>query len=90
MPRGTAFQQKVWQALTEIPYGGITTYGALAEKLEVRSARAVGSAVGRNPISILIPCHRVLGADGKLTGYAGGIEKKKFLLELEQRKTVLR
>ena len=89
-PQGTAFQQRVWQALTEISYGETTTYGALAEKLGVRSARAVGSAVGRNPISILIPCHRVLGGNGKLTGYAGGIERKKFLLELEQRKTVLR
>ena len=87
-PRGTPFQQRIWQALTEIPYGETTTYGALANRLNVHSARAVGSAVGRNPISILIPCHRVLGADGKLTGYAGGIERKKFLLNIE--KTVLR
>ena len=81
-PRGTAFQQRVWQALTAIPYGKTATYGQLAAALR-SSARAVGSAVGRNPISILIPCHRVLGADGSLTGYAGGLENKKRLLRLE-------
>ena len=86
LPQGTPFQQQVWQALTEIPYGETTTYGALAAKLGVGSARAVGSAVGKNPISIIIPCHRVLGADGKLTGYAGGIERKQFLLKLEKEK----
>ena len=81
-PKGTAFQQAVWQALLRIPYGVTTTYGALAAML--RSApRAVGSAVGRNPISILIPCHRVLAADGGLAGYAGGLEAKKTLLRLE-------
>lgn len=81
-PRGTAFQQKVWAALAEIPRGETVTYGALAQKLGSH-ARAVGGAVGRNPISILIPCHRVVGADGSLTGYAGGIERKKELLKIE-------
>ena len=86
-PQGTPFRQAVWQLLQEIPYGTTTTYGELAEKLRMRgmsaSAIAVGGAVGHNPISILIPCHRVLGADGSLTGYAGGLEIKRFLLELE-------
>ena len=81
-PRGTAFQRRVWARLERIPYGETATYGALAAELS-SSPRAVGSAVGRNPISILIPCHRVLGADGGLTGYAGGVEKKRFLLALE-------
>lgn len=81
-PRGTEFQKKVWQALLAIPYGTTSTYGALAAQL-VSSARAVGTAVGRNPISILIPCHRVIAADGSLTGYAGGIENKEKLLKLE-------
>lgn len=81
-PEGTVFQQSVWRRLLEIPYGRTCTYGALAAELG-SSPRAVGSAVGHNPISILIPCHRVLGADGSLTGYAGGVEKKRFLLKLE-------
>lgn len=81
-PAGTAFRQSVWSRLLEIPYGQTCTYGALAAELG-SSPRAVGSAVGRNPISILIPCHRLLGADGSLTGYAGGVEKKRFLLKLE-------
>jgi methylated-DNA-[protein]-cysteine S-methyltransferase len=81
-PKGTAFQKKVWQELLNIPYGTTNTYGALAGRLG-SSARAVGSAVGRNPISIIIPCHRVVGAGGSLTGYAGGIDKKRFLLTLE-------
>ena len=81
-PRGTAFQRRVWQALLEIPYGQTTTYGAMAERLGA-SPRVVGGAVGRNPISIVIPCHRVLGAGGALTGYAGGLEKKKWLLAHE-------
>ena len=89
-PRGTAFQCAVWQQLTHIPYGTTTTYGALAHALGVSSPRAVGSAVGRNPISILIPCHRVLGSDGSLTGYAGGLERKRFLLELEGAAAALR
>ncbi len=88
-PQGTPFQQSVWQRLLTIPYGSTTTYGALAAYLAAHnasgrmSAQAVGQAVGRNPISIIIPCHRVIGADGSLTGYAGGLDKKKFLLELE-------
>ena len=82
-PRGTAFQQRVWGELQKIPYGETISYGALAERLLCGSARAVGAAVGRNPISLLIPCHRVLGADGKLTGYAGGLERKARLLKLE-------
>lgn len=86
-PQGTPFQKSVWEQLLKIPYGQASTYGALAEKLasgtKNASARAVGGAVGRNPISILIPCHRVLGAGGALTGYAGGLEKKTFLLKLE-------
>lgn len=88
-PCGTAFQQTVWKLLQDIPYGETTSYGALAlraaEKTQAvrASARAVGGAVGRNPISILIPCHRVVGANGSLTGYAGGIERKIELLRLE-------
>ena len=82
-PRGTAFQRRVWAALEAIPRGETTSYGALAARLGCRSARAVGAAVGRNPISILIPCHRVLGADGGLTGYAGGLGRKQALLALE-------
>lgn len=84
-PKGTAFQRKVWNLLLEIPYGQTTTYGALSGALSCKSPQAVGGAVGHNPISILIPCHRVLGANGSLTGYAGGIEKKIFLLEHEKR-----
>lgn len=87
-PSGTAFQRTVWALLTEIPYGKTTTYGELARKLS-SSPRAVGGAVGRNPISILIPCHRVVGTGGSLTGYAGGLETKKFLLALEEERTTL-
>ena len=88
-PSGTPFQQEVWAALREIPYGQTTTYGAIARQMAARrglprlSAQAVGGAVGRNPICILVPCHRVLGADGSLTGYAGGVERKRRLLEME-------
>jgi methylated-DNA-[protein]-cysteine S-methyltransferase len=86
-PEGTDFQQAVWKLLLEIPYGSTSTYGAIASRLAAAgkkaSAQAVGGAVGHNPISLLIPCHRVLGSDGSLTGYAGGIEKKRALLELE-------
>lgn len=82
-PKGTAFQKRVWQELLTIPYGQTVSYGALAARLG-SSARAVGSAVGRNPLSILIPCHRVLGTDGSLCGYAGGLENKKKLLKLEK------
>lgn len=86
---GTEFQKEVWKILLSIPYGELTTYGAIAKEvgksrgLAKMSAQPVGSAVGRNPISILIPCHRVVGANGSLTGYAGGIDKKIFLLKLE-------
>lgn len=84
-PRGTPFQQRVWDALLEIPCGRTTSYGALAGSIGMASSvRAVGAAVGRNPISIIIPCHRVVGADGSLTGYAGGLERKRALLRLEQ------
>ena len=86
-PKGSPFRQAVWKLLLEIPYGETSTYGTLARKLRengtAAAAQAVGGAVGHNPISILIPCHRVLGADGSLTGYAGGVAKKKFLLDLE-------
>ena len=87
-PVGTTFQQAVWEILKTIPYGEITTYGAIAKQLEKdtgrrMSAQAVGGAVGRNPISILIPCHRVIGANGSLTGYAGGLDKKEYLLRTE-------
>ncbi|HEY1092614.1 MAG TPA: methylated-DNA--[protein]-cysteine S-methyltransferase [Burkholderiaceae bacterium] len=83
-PQGTAFQQAVWRELLAIPLGGHTSYGQIAARLKRPSAaRAVGAAVGRNPISILIPCHRVLGAGGQLTGYAGGLPRKVALLEIE-------
>lgn len=82
-PRGSAFQLRVWELLRRIPYGETRSYGELARELGCASARAVGQAVGRNPISLLIPCHRVLGKDGNLTGYAGGLERKTSLLRLE-------
>ena len=81
---GDPFEHEVWRMLREIPYGETTTYGALADRLGDRNlARRVGYAVGHNPLSIVVPCHRVVGADGSLTGYAGGLERKRFLLELE-------
>lgn len=81
---GTPFQQSVWRALQAIPYGETTRYGVLAQALgRPQAARAVGAAVGRNPWSIVVPCHRVLGTDGRLTGYAGGLERKEALLQLE-------
>ncbi len=83
VPRGSAFQQAVWRELLTVPYGETLTYGALSKRLGCPSARAVGGAVGRNPISLLIPCHRVLGAGGRLTGYAGGLWRKEALLRLE-------
>jgi len=88
-PEGSNFRQDVWQILNEIPYGKVITYGQVAKKLEHKykkkvSAQAVGGAVGHNPISIIIPCHRVVGSNGSLTGYAGGIDKKIQLLKLEQ------
>ena len=82
-PQGTAFQQKVWQELLKIPYGEATTYGTIARRLNCRSAQAIGQAVHRNPIAIIIPCHRVIGADGSLTGYASGLEIKLQLLKIE-------
>jgi methylated-DNA-[protein]-cysteine S-methyltransferase len=82
---GTPFQQEVWRALAEIPYGRTWSYGELAQHVGKPAAvRAVGLANGRNPVSIVVPCHRVVGADGSLTGYGGGIERKRFLLDLER------
>jgi methylated-DNA-[protein]-cysteine S-methyltransferase len=82
---GDAFQQKVWALLDEIPRGETTTYGDLAERLgDKRLAQLVGKAVGSNPLSVIVPCHRVVGKNGKLTGYAGGLERKRFLLDLEE------
>lgn len=88
-PMGTQFRQGVWQILCEIPYGEVITYGGIAQKMaakmgkESMASQAVGGAVGHNPISIIIPCHRVVGTNGSLTGYAGGIKTKIKLLELE-------
>lgn len=82
-PQGSPFRQAVWNILLTIPRGQTMTYGEIARRLGVRSAQAVGGAVGHNPISILIPCHRVVGSDGSLTGYAGGVERKARLLQLE-------
>lgn len=83
--RGTPFQRRVWSALRDIPYGRTISYGELALRIDQPSAvRAVGLANGRNPVSVIVPCHRVIGADGTLTGYGGGVERKRLLLELEQ------
>lgn len=83
--RGTEFQQRVWKALLTIPYGETRSYGEIAEQVGAPgSARAVGLANGRNPIAIIVPCHRVIGASGSLTGYGGGLDRKKTLLELEK------
>lgn len=88
-PEGTGFQQKVWTELLKIPYGETITYMELAVRLgDGKAIRAVGAANGRNPIAIIIPCHRVIGSGNKLTGYAGGIWRKKFLLELEMKNSV--
>ncbi len=82
---GTKFQRSVWRALCGIPYGATASYGDIAKRIRnPKAVRAVGLANGRNPISIIIPCHRVIGADGSLTGYGGGIERKRFLLALEK------
>jgi methylated-DNA-[protein]-cysteine S-methyltransferase len=81
---GTALQTRVWDLLTEIPYGETVTYGELATALGDAGAWEVGQAVGRNPISIVVPCHRVVGKDGRLTGYAGGLTRKRLLLEREE------
>ncbi|MDI1272447.1 methylated-DNA--[protein]-cysteine S-methyltransferase [Polaromonas sp.] len=81
---GTAFQQSVWQALLKIPQGGTASYGEVSQRIGKPAAvRAVGAAVGRNPVSIIVPCHRVMGANGALTGYAGGLDRKTALLKLE-------
>ena len=81
---GTDFQKRVWGLLREIPYGATRTYGGLAKELEMpKASRAVGAANGSNPIPIIIPCHRVIGSTGKLTGFGGGIDTKRFLLDLE-------
>ncbi|WP_431095559.1 methylated-DNA--[protein]-cysteine S-methyltransferase [Polaromonas aquatica] len=81
---GTAFQQSVWQALLAIPQGGTLSYGQVSQRIgKPEAVRAVGAAVGRNPVSVIVPCHRVLGADGSLTGYAGGLHRKTALLQLE-------
>ena len=87
-PEATDFRKKVWDILLDVPYGQTSTYADILTKLrdkygEIGSARAVGGAIGHNPISILIPCHRILGSQGQLTGYAGGLDKKRFLLQLE-------
>ena len=82
-PQGSPFRQTVWDILLTIPRGQTMTYGEIARRLGVHSAQAVGGAVGHNPISILIPCHRVVGSDGSLTGYAGGFDRKTRLLQLE-------
>ncbi|NJK30749.1 MAG: methylated-DNA--[protein]-cysteine S-methyltransferase [Acaryochloris sp. RU_4_1] len=82
--QGTTFQQKVWAALQTIPYGATLSYGELAQQIgQPQASRAVGLANGRNPVSIIVPCHRVIGANGKLTGYGGGIERKQWLLNHE-------
>lgn len=84
-PLGSQRARKLWQLLSEIPYGQTTTYGALARRIgDGINARAIGGFVGHNPLSIFIPCHRVVGCTGKLTGYAGGLDRKKYLLELEK------
>lgn len=84
--RGTEFQRQCWQALISIPYGDTWTYGQQAKFLNKPSAsRAVGAANGKNPLAVVVPCHRVIGANGSLTGYAGGLDKKQWLLEFEQK-----
>jgi len=90
-PQGTPFQKRIWKLLMEVPFGETKTYGALAREAarllgkEKMSAQAVGQAVGKNPIAIIIPCHRIIGADGTLTGYASGLERKQWLLDHEHR-----
>lgn len=83
---GTEFQQKVWNAVRKVPYGQVASYGEIAQRLgyDGTVSRAVGAANGANPIPIIVPCHRIVGSDGTLTGYAGGVERKRILLELEQ------
>lgn len=89
-PAGTPFQERVWAALCEIPHGQTTSYGAIAARLgDAGASQAVGAANGQNPVAVLVPCHRVVGADGSLTGYAGGLERKRALLDLESPQTSL-
>lgn len=89
-PKGTMFQQQVWQKLCDIPYGETCSYGELASNIDnPKAVRAVGAANGKNPISIVVPCHRVIGANGTLTGYAGGLDRKAWLLNLENTQTKL-
>lgn len=89
-PEGTEFQRSVWKALTEIPYGQTRTYGQIAARIgSPKSSRAVGMANGRNPLSIIVPCHRVIGSSGSLIGYGGGVDRKRFLLELETAQTTM-
>ena len=83
-PQGSEFRQKVWNILCKIPYGETVTYGYIGSRIGCTSGQAVGGAVGHNPISIIIPCHRVVGSNGSLTGYAGGLETKRKLLNLER------
>jgi methylated-DNA-[protein]-cysteine S-methyltransferase len=87
-PTGTPFQRRVWRALGDIPFGQTVTYSEIATRIgSPRAVRAVGAAIGRNPISVAVPCHRVVGASGSLTGYAGGLRRKRALLDLEARRT---
>lgn len=82
--QGTAFQNDVWRAMLEVPYGELSTYTQIAEKVSrPKAVRAVGGAIGKNPLSIVVPCHRIIGKNGSLTGYSGGMEMKKYLLRLE-------
>ncbi len=83
-PAGTAFQRRVWEMLNAVPYGKACTYGDIARPMACRSSQAIGQALGRNPIAIVIPCHRVVGVKGQLTGYAWGLEKKQWLLLHEE------
>ena len=86
--KGTEFQKKVWQALTAIPYGKTTSYGELARQIgNPKASRAVGMANGKNPVAVIIPCHRVIGKNGKLTGFGGGLDTKAYLLDLEKKYT---
>jgi len=85
-PKGTLFQKRIWQALSDIPYGETRTYGEIGARIGApKASRAVGRACNQNPIAIIIPCHRVVGKDGKLTGYSAGLEKKRWLLEFEKK-----
>lgn len=85
-PAGTVFQQQVWQSLCHVPYGMTASYSQIAKQLQnPKAVRAIGAANGKNPLTIVVPCHRIIGADGSLTGYAAGLERKKWLLQHEQK-----